>query len=155
MNTRKKFNVVDAFIILCVFVILAVVGVRFFTANQEELTAVQQYVPMHLHISATARRHINTFEEGTRLYFVDGTFAGEVSQVTNQPALIPHWDEYGSFAPSTDIGRVDLTLVIQTRGTVLEHGFFHGGSTHIVPGMEVEVVAHNHVFTGLVTRLEW
>lgn len=153
MGTKRKFNVIDAFILLAVLAVLVAVGVRFFMANYEELTAVQQQSQVHLAIDSTARRHITTFSDGTQVYFSCGTFAGTVARTSNRPALIPDWDNEGNFTPATDIGRVDLTVVLDTSGIILEHGFFHGGNTHIASGMELELVVNNHVFTALVTQI--
>ena len=138
-ESKYKFNVLDALIII--LVILCIVGVYFrsniesWIAPKKELDEFKITVVVEK-IKSTSNQYLSM---GEKIYLQSGVELGTIESFSSVPAKTYVNDATGkSIEVNYPEGTyIDVTVVINCRGTLNEDGFYVNGTQSLSPGSTV------------------
>lgn len=157
MSRKRRFNVIDAVIILLIIACIAGVVYRSVTLSGME-DDTKEY-KLYLEIDDISSSSLDYFKIGdTFRVRSDGTVLGALESVKVNGAAIGAYNDNGDavYYPDDDgsgSARIRVECCILVRGDMTERGLLVGNSLYISPNCTVEMISEHINVTAKVTNI--
>lgn len=151
-NTRKRFNVVDFFIIATIAACAIGAVVRFNLIDKLSIGAAKDTVEISFYIHNISDYSAQALTVGDNVYS-SGTYLGKLGTVDISKAEYYFENSEGILDLTYDERRYDVRGTIIGSGTMTEDGFMLNNNTYIAAGKELLVNTKNITVNILITNL--
>jgi len=154
-KTRRRFNVIDALIILIVIGLIAGVAYRYNIAGKIINNAQEQKVIVSYLIKGVRGTTVDSIQVGDVEYFSNtkaelGTI---ITKGTPTKSLEYFNDENGDIQVSENEEKYDIRIEIEAYGQMTDEGFMLHGTQYLAPNSEIEIYSKHVKNTVIITGI--
>ena len=151
---KKKLNMFDFFVIICVLCLVCFIGYKFMHKQSETLFAQMQKATYTVSVEDLKDVTANAIPENGPLYDTDGVSMGTIVGKEISNARILTETATGDYKVIENPDKNDVVITVEVEGIQKGEGFFFGGNKQFGVGSRLMMDANKITFYGRISSMK-